>query len=508
MMNTLLQKLTTNKIITNSYFIAYILGAILTLAFAPFGILPAVIIAFTGLLFLLDRYRKKSKLFWIGWFFGFGHFMTSLYWFSHALLSDPTQFGWMIPFALTLIPAVLGIYTGLVTYLLSFFNNSKVERMLAFISLWVIVEMLRTNFIIPFSWNLLGFAITASNTLLQFSTIAGVYGCSLLLAFVGSFLYTKNSCVIKVAIVLACFVWGYGNYKLIDKKSDTHTDFKIRLVQPSILEHPMGNRLKQNSALQKLVELSILHQDPKLKYIIWPEAAFPFGFRDYTNLNHIAQIAPKNGAIVFGSDRIIENLDKYTFYNSLIAISSEGQLIAVYDKEKLVPFGEYIPFKNFIPFVHKVTHGAEDFSSGLNPTNTIKIEGLPPFLPLICYETIFPNLNINGAEWILNVTNDAWFGKSIGPHQHFAMAKFRAAEYGIPVIRSANNGISAVISPYGEVLESLGTNNVGFMDIKLPKPLIKNKIESIIYKIVNNLVFAILLLVILFRIRHTNFFKK
>lgn len=498
----------TKRLTSNSYFLAYILGAILTLAFAPFGILPAVIISFSGLLILLDRYKKKSKLFLLGWFFGFGHFMTSLYWFSHALLSDPAQFGWMIPFALTLIPAVLGIYTGLVTYLVSFFHHSKVERMLAFISIWVIVEMLRTNFIIPFSWNLLGFSLTASDTLMQISSLFGIYGCSLLVAFMGSLLYTKNVAIIRTVIIFACFIWGYGNYQLLNKTNNYHTDFKIRLVQPSILEHPMGDRLKQNLALQKLVELSILEKDPQLQYIIWPEASFPFGFRDSTNLNHISQIAPKNGSIIFGTDRIIDKFDKYVFYNSLIAISSKAELLAIYDKEKLVPFGEYIPFKNFIPFVHKVTHGAEDFSPGKNPSNIMKVEGLPPFLPLICYETIFPNLNVSGAEWILNVTNDAWFGNSIGPHQHFAMARFRAAEYGLPLLRSANNGISAVISPYGEVLESLRTNDVGFIDVKLPKPLAKSTFKQFIPKLVNSLVFIILFMVIFLRLRHTKFSKK
>jgi apolipoprotein N-acyltransferase len=458
----------------NHYFHSFLLGCLLTTAFAPLGILPAIIFSFSGLLILLERYKNKQKYFWLGWFFGFGHFMTSLYWFSHALLSDPYKFGWMIPFALTLIPAVLGVFTGLVTYGVSYFASSRIIRMISFISLWVIVEMLRSYFIIPFPWNLLGYAIVAADSPMQIISLVGIFGCSLLLAFIGSFFYTRNFKVIVSALLVGCFVWGYGSYRLQNKTNDRYENFKIRIVQPSILEHPMGSKTKQYLAMKKLVELSFLQRTPEVKLVIWPEAAFPYAFIESdTNPADLSKISPKQGAFVFGTDRVTRNLETndIEFYNSIMAISRDAEVVAVYDKKTLVPFGEYIPFKKFIPFVQKVTHGMEDFSSGKNASNVMRIDGIPPFLPLICYETIFPNLHHAGAEWILNITNDAWFGKSIGPHQHFAMSRLRAVEYGLPVIRVANNGISALISPYGEILQKLGTNDVGIMDVNLPKDI-------------------------------------
>jgi len=434
--------------------------------------------------------------------------MTGLYWFSHALMTDPSQFGWMIPFALLLVPAVLGIYTGIVTTLVSFFNT-RIQRMLAFISAWVLVEVLRTNFIIPFSWNLLGYTLVASNNLLQFSSIAGLYGCSLLVAFIGSFLYTKDKRVIITALIIGSFVWGYGSWRLFNKEDSSIKDFKIRLVQPSILEHPMGNRAKQDEAMERLAELSMSNLSKDIKYVIWPEASFPYGFHhDIITIKHLALLAPKEGAVIIGSDRIILENDKYKIFNSIISISSNAEVLGIYDKEILVPYGEYIPFKKFIPFVDKVTHGAEDFSQGINPSNVMRINTLPPFLPLICYETIFPNLNTTNAMWMLNITNDAWFGNSIGPHQHFAMSQFRAVEYGIPMVRVANNGITAVISPYGEIVSKLHSNEIGVLDINLPAQVTKNRIQTTIFYCLNYLAFLIFALAIYLRLVHSKTGKR
>ncbi len=453
-------------------FKSYALGCILTLSFAPFYFLPAIVISFTGLLFLLEKFKNKRRIFWMGWWFGFGHFMSGLYWFSHALMTDIDKFGWMIPFALTLVPAALGIFTGLVTLGSSYFNSSNTTKAIAFTAIWVIIEMFRSNFIIPFPWNLLGYSISGYDTTLQIASLTGLYGTSLILVFIGAALYSKSFKMLTGALLICFIIFGYGSYRLNNKTTESYNLFKIRLVQPSILEHPMGDKAKQDSALVKLVELSFLERDPKVKYVIWPEAAFPFGFTDdFTSKIPFSKIAPKDGALIFGSDRIQrkENGDLSKIYNSILAISDKAEILASYNKETLVPFGEFIPFRSILPFLDKVTPGDVDFSSGDNTANIPNFLDLPPFLPLICYETIFPNLNIQNAKWILNITNDAWFGKSIGPHQHFAMSRFRSAEYGLPVIRVANNGISAVISPYGEIIQKLRTNDVGIIDVDLPK---------------------------------------
>jgi apolipoprotein N-acyltransferase len=413
--------------------------------------------------------------FWIGWWFGFGHFMTSLYWFSNPLIQFSDQFGWMIPFSVTLIPAVLGIYTGIVCYVSSFFKANKIIFALTFTCMWTIIEIARTNFVIPFSWNLLGFSIVSSDELMQIASLIGIYGCTLILLFISSSFFTRNILVIGLSLTLLTSSYGYGYIRLQNKDNEFHKNFQIRLVQPNIQEHPMGNRPKQDEALVKLVELSFLDRSPEVKLILWPEAAFPYGFIEgITNIGHLAKISPKDGGVlIFGSDRV-EKVDdnKYDYYNSIITVSENGSILSKYDKEILVPFGEYVPFRKFIPFVQKVTHGLQDMSAGKNQQKVMSIGDFPKFIPLICYEAIFPNIIVDeNAEWLFNVTNDAWFGDTIGPYQHYAMVKLRAVEYGMPIVRAANSGISAIVSPYGEEMQITRLNTKGVIDAYLPKKI-------------------------------------
>jgi len=474
----------------NLYLQCFALGALLTQIFAPFNFLPLVVVSFCGLLFIIRNHSNtRLKSFYHGWWFGFGHYTTSLYWFSNPLLLYPEQFGWMVPFAITLIPAILGIYVGLATLGTYHFKSNKAVFVTSFISMWVIVEVLRSYFVIPFPWNLLAYSLTSSDSLMQITSVIGLFGGSILVCLIGTFLYTMNKKFILVSLVIITSAWLFGVNRINDYSDQVHEDFKIRIVQPNIQDQAMGDHRKQDLAFINLTALSTENLEENIKLIIWPEASYPYGYvQGRTNLHGLSQIAPpNNGAIIFGTDRIVSNDDSsYKFLNSMMAITDKNKISGVYDKEILVPFGEYIPFKRFIPFVEKITYGAQDFSKGLNTSRTIRIYDYPIFQPLICYEIIFPQIKISDdAKWIINFTNDAWFGNTIGPYQLLAMAQLRAVEFGLPVVRAANSGVSALISPIGRIEESLPLSSRGILNISLPKniPIIFSWIKDIIVAI-------------------------
>lgn len=455
------------------YFPAFALGALFTLTFAPFSLLPMALISLYGLLHILDKAQTKKEAFKIGWVFGFGHYITSLYWFSYALLTDTEKFGWMIPFAILLIPAVLGVYTGLVTLFTFHFPKGKFRRELAFAVAWVVVEVLRTYFIIPFPWNLLGHALIADISMAQVTYYIGIFGGSFLIAFTAAIFYQKKHFHIFLIFIIWICITFFGYSRVQFKPSDHYQYYMIRLVQPFNLHH-FGDEAVRESSIKRLTELSMLNRPQNLKYVIWPEAAFPYGpYLESRFKEPLSRIIPQEGSLIFGSDRFVFSEDKKKIkevYNSIFAINSDAKIVDVYDKSILVPFGEYVPFRAVLPNIPKVTDGIHDFSTGNQSDYLFNVFRLPRFRGMICYEAIFPEIEINkDAQWILNLTNDAWYGESIGPYQHFAMAHIKAIETGLPLVRVANNGITAVIDGYGEIKGKLELGDVGYLDFNLPK---------------------------------------
>lgn len=455
------------------YFPAFISGCLLTLAYPPFNLLPVLFISVCVLYHLIDKTHTRKEAFKIGWVFGFGHYLTSLYWFCHALLTNPAKFGWMIPFALLLIPSVLGVYNGLVTLFTYHFKRNKLNKILAFSSCWVVVEILRTNFVIPFPWNLVGHSLIASLATAQITYFIGIFGGSFLLILSSCFISKEKTLNNILIIVLWSSILVVGFSRINFKETEFYDDFKIRLVQPFNLHHN-GENEKRMDSVKRLVELSVLNRSDDLKYIIWPEASFPYGvFLERKYLQTLSNIAPRDGALILGSDRFVFSKDKKelsNIYNSIYAINSHNQILDVYDKSILVPYGEYIPFRAVLPNIPKVTDGILDFSLGDDSNHLFDIPGLPKFRSMICYEVIFPNIKINeDAKWILNITNDAWFGNSIGPYQHYGMAKIKAIESGLPMIRVANNGVTSVIDAYGEEYFKMNLGDMGYIDVELPK---------------------------------------
>ncbi|MES2676974.1 MAG: apolipoprotein N-acyltransferase [Pseudomonadota bacterium] len=491
----------TKSLLKNKYFIALILGAISASAFAPLYFAPLAIVAFSGL-FMLSNYCKNNKQsFWMGWCFGFGQFVFGLYWISISLFVDISRFFWLLPFALFLIPAVLAIYIGLVFLAVNFiakkFAITSWRKILLLAVIWVLFEYLRSILFTGFPWNLLGYSFLFSTSLSQAAAIVGVYGLSLIaVIFYCSgalffqirnqkikFIVDQNSqpFLASVAVIIG-LMWLVGFYRLNNFQAKLYPNATFRLVQPAVRQEDKWNPDYRYNAFLENIRMSHKAGFENVNYVIWSESAVPYVINPLTSyglLGDIASAAPKDGFVITGALRAEfkdNNRDINKIWNTIFMVSDQAQVSDNYDKNHLVPFGEYVPFADQFSFISKITDGAVNFSSG-EGFKTIKLNSkTPSFSPLVCYEAIFPDNIIdktNPPKFLLNLTNDAWFGSSSGPYQHFDMVKMRAIEYGMPVIRVANSGISGLIDPVGQVVAAIPLNQKGIIDVMLMENLPK-----------------------------------
>lgn len=470
-----------------------LLGIVLTSAFAPVFFWPSAIIALTGLFLLVCHSSCAKRAFWDGWWFGLGHFASGLYWFAFALLTDAEQFAWLIPFAVLGIPSVLAFYIALVTFLMHFCFKTTLQRWLAFAFFWLVAEFLRATLFSGFPWNLLGYIWGVYDVTTQSASVVGVWGLSLLAALfcttptlllTAEFRFKKTGLrIIFMGTGVLALMVGYGTIRLENAaiKSGENAPY-IRMVQGNIAQHHKWDPARQMGIFRTYVELSKTPSEKPLSLIIWPESALPFIPEEQKWVSHVIADATPDGAhLITGALRIEHDgnysTENFSIWNSLFAFNDIGNIVTFYDKHHLVPFGEYIPLRSIIPF-KKITHGSKDFSEGSGP-KTLEIPSIPSFSPLICYEVIFPDHVVSDEtppKWLLNVTNDAWFGISSGPYQHLHMARFRAVEEGAPLIRSANTGVSAVIDGYGRIVNQLALNQTGVLDFSLPETHLENTI--------------------------------
>jgi apolipoprotein N-acyltransferase len=281
--------------------------------------------------------------------------------------------------------------------------------------------------------------------------------------------------------MLACLVplagvYAYGTLRLSDASNTFVPDVRLRIVQAAIDQRQKSSSNLREANVARHLALSV--DTPgfeSVTHTIWPETAVPFLLEYYQDWRlAVSAAAPSGGVLITGALRgRIEAETLTALWNSLIAVGPGGAIVGTSDKFHLVPFGEYVPLRRFLPFLNKITSGDTDFSAAPGP-KTMRLPGLPPVGTLICYEVIFPGAVLDRAdrpEWLINLTNDGWFGISTGPYQHFAAARLRSVEEGVPLVRAANTGISAVIDPYGRVVDSLGLGRSGVLDASLPRPL-------------------------------------
>ncbi|MSP50478.1 MAG: apolipoprotein N-acyltransferase [Alphaproteobacteria bacterium] len=456
--------------------LALLLGAVATLALPPIGFIPAFIIAFSGLLLLSRDVRRVRQAFAIGWWFGFGHFATGLYWIANAFTIDGDRFVWFIPFAALGLPAVIAIYSALALAAVAFTRLEGVGRVIAFAVAWTGMEWLRGHLFTGFPWNLAAYTWVEVPEILQSASVIGAFGLTLLTVLAAALpaawghRYARRS--IAVGVAALALGWGFGHWRLAGATEAVVDGVRLRLVQASV---PQQLKWQLDQRIATLVKHLTLTRTPAVvapTLIIWPETAVPFLVEAEPEvLTAMATAAPAGGAIITGTIRLRGAGDPSPITNGLVAIDGNGRVVGAYDKAHLVPFGEYTPLSPLLDWVPALP-GAS-MVPGPGPAS-VRLPGAPAAGALICYEVIFPGKVIDRddpPQWLLNLTNDAWYGRSAGPYQHFAIARMRAVEEGMPLVRAAQNGISGVVDPYGRVVKSLGLDEVGVIDADLPAAL-------------------------------------
>ncbi|MGH7114309.1 MAG: apolipoprotein N-acyltransferase, partial [Stellaceae bacterium] len=456
----------------------------------PVDLTPVLAIVLPLFLWLDEVSERLGASFRLCWVFGFGFFLAGLYWIAAALFVVIDRFWWLVPFAAAGLPAGFALYFGLALFATRLAVRSlhlpDVARICAFAVSWSVAGWVRGHALTGLPWNLIGYAwsggFPGALDVLQSTAWVGIYGLSFLTVLAASLLALLGSASLAPmsaarrwapAIVagLLILVPGIAGAIRLQAMPTVLTGTWLRLVQPSIPQTLKWQPAAARSNFRRLIDLSAAPSAHPLAAVLWPEAAAPFLLgRDAAARQAIAAIVPHHGYLITGALRAnpppatVEQV-----WNSLEALDERGDIVAHYDKAHLVPFGEYVPLRRWLPF-KKITAGTMDLSAGPGP-RTISLPGLPPFAPLICYEAIFPGAIVDESDrprWMLNATNDAWYGRTSGPFQHFDIARTRAIEEGLPLVRVANNGISAVVDPAGRVLARTRLDAVGYVDVALP----------------------------------------
>ena len=465
--------------------LAVALGAVGATSFEPLRLFPLLLLSYAGLVLLLDGASESPKR-WrsaaiVGWGFGFGIFFVGLYWIGHAFLVDPDRHGWQMPFAIVLMPAGLALFTAGAGALTSLrWRRGSMGRIFVFTLCFFFAEYLRGHIFTGFPWNLPAYGWGASTALMQSAAIFGAYGLSLLTILFGAslarFADGRSARALPVLLFgVFALLWAGGELRLRGANDAMVEGVHLRIVQPATpqSEKYVAANLVRN--WRRLIDLSSSPAASPRTHIIWPEAAPPFALSNEPQARaEIATLTGDTRVLLTGDVRIDRSPGAPPrFYNSFAVYGPHGNLLGMSDKFHLVPFGEYLPFPETLRSIGLSEIAANTgFSSGPGP-RTFTIPGAPPVGPLICYEVIFPR-EVTGSPrpaWLVNLTDDSWFGPNTGPMQHLLIARVRAIEEGLPIVRAANSGISAVIDSYGRVRASLALGLRGVVDNDLPVAL-------------------------------------
>lgn len=490
------------------YALAFGLGAVSVLAVAPLFFWPVLLLTLPMLSLMLESPEAEATTAPVrasfnraavtGWWFGFGYFTFGLHWIVEPFLVEADKFAWLIPFAITLLPGGLALFFAAATALAHTLWVSGWRSAFPLGAAIGLSEWLRGNIFTGFPWNPIGDSLTGNSLTLQWAGLIGTNGLNVLAVILftvpilltldalrGRLSMRETSVLAGCGILLTSIGLGYGWHRTT-LTTAAQSDVLLRLVQPAIPQNKKWRPELRRWVFDQLLTLSRQNQQGRvddlaaITHVIWPEAAMPFlPLRTPQALKDIAALLPDNKSLLTGALRIkaagnSASGERET-YNTLLAFDDSARRLAQYDKQHLVPFGEYLPFQSVLEAVglRQLTQLRGGFSPGKG-ARTLTVPGLPPVTPLICYEVIFSGALITTAErpaWLLVVTNDAWFGRWAGPRQHFHQARVRAVEEGLPLVRVSNNGISGVITPVGRVTQQLALNARGVIDVELPTPL-------------------------------------
>jgi apolipoprotein N-acyltransferase len=493
------------------WLIAFAAGATGALAMAPINFFPALIIPMTIAIWLIDgealgagriSFSTPSaarRAFVDGWWWGFGYFVAGFWWLGAAFLVEADEFAWAMPLGVFGLPAGLAVFPGFGFMLAGLIWTPGVGRLFALAAALSFTEWLRGHVLTGFPWNTLGMALGGNLVTAQLASIIGLYGLtvvSILIFSVPAVLGEKSPmrgagrrvppAFLAAALALGG-ICGFGAWRLAQPTPPPVPGVRLRIMQPNLPQDAKFRPENKAWILNHYLDLSIRESGADhlgldgVTALIWPESAFPFIVsRDARALAIIGAVLPPDTVLVTGAARAEERLraaGQPAYFNAIQIIASGGHILESYDKMHLVPFGEYLPFQSIFDRLglHQFVHVPGGFEAGSGP-RLLLVPGLPAVAPLICYEAIFPGEAVSASPGdrpglILNVTNDAWFGMTAGPYQHFAQARLRAIEEGLPLIRAANTGISAIVDPYGRVEAELPLGTEGILDGKLPQAI-------------------------------------
>ncbi|KRE06336.1 acyltransferase [Bosea sp. Root381] len=481
------------------WLIALVAGACGALALPPLDLWPLLVVPMTMAVWLIDgavgtsraaRFRAAAV---VGWWWGFGFFLAGFWWLGAAFLVEADKFAWAMPLGVVALPAGLAIFPALAFGCSRLAWPAGAGRILVLAVVLSLSEWLRGHVLTGFPWNVYGMMLAGQFQIAQFASIAGLYGLTLVAIAIGAAPATLGTAETRAgrwrapataALVLIGLV-GFGLWRVPAAPVPLVAGVKLRLMQPNLPQDAKFNPRNGEAILNNYLALSDRATSPStpgvqaVTHLIWPESAFPFLLgRTPQALSRIATLLPPGTTLITGAARAGEALpgeSRPPIFNSIQVVDDEGSIVSSYDKVHLVPFGEYLPavFDRLIRSLGLSEFVAipGGFAAGTRRL-PLTIRGLPPAAPLICYEVIFPGaVAPQGprAGFLLNLTNDGWFGQTSGPYQHFAQARLRAIEEGLPLVRVANTGISAVTDGYGRVIASLPLGNEGVLDAGLPR---------------------------------------
>lgn len=476
--------------------IAFFAGALSTLAMAPFNAWPVLFITFPIAVWLSDgagggRLRGVPAAAITGWWFGLGYFVPGLYWIGHAFLVDAATFAWLLPFAVVGLPAYLALFPALGFALARLLWTKDSSRVIALAASLTLSEWLRGHALTGFPWNAFGYALSEPLALAQTASLIGLWGMTFLAVSIfaspavlidGTSRGRRPWLLPAIGVTLLVAMGIFGAFRLNAQPTRMVANAKLRIMQPNLQQDVKFNYSAKAEVMKKYLTLSDRASNPQsngmqdVDVLIWPESAFPFFLtREADAMAQIANLLPKGAVLITGSVRA-PDLPPGTrvtrAYNSIYIIDHDGNVLSVYDKLHLVPFGEFLPFQDWLEKIglEQLTRVQGGFIPGAR-RRSLEVPNAPRALPLICYEAIFPGDVVDRTDrpdWIVNLTNDGWFGISSGPYQHLQQARLRSIEQGLPFVRAANTGISAVIDPLGRLVARLGLGQEGVLDSGLP----------------------------------------
>ena len=500
-----------------------ILGAASSLSLPPYNYLIINFFTFSAFFIFLFKKSKitqsKKYFFFYGWLFGFGYFLSSLYWISISLTFDQ-NFKFLIPISIILIPSFLGIFYGLVTFCFIISKSKKiVSSFLVFSLFFGVFEFIRGSILTGFPWNLIAYSFVNHLEILSITSLIGTYGfnlfCISLFASPAIFILRETRkdigvCVIFLILPLLFYLYG-SSYKETFNSSDvTNYDYKVRVIGSNISLDRFYLNIDPVSVINELIEISKPEKDDKTIFI-WPEGILPdvsqeeliefkWLFEDTFSKNHL---------LFIGINSQKTNKEKINYFNSLSIYGHDLEILDFYNKINLVPFGEFLPFENILKKfgLSTITNNYQSFSKGQD-REIIEIKRddfYLKILPLICYEIIYSGKIFQNQSFdlMVNISEDGWFGRSIGPKQHFAHSIFRSVESGKYLLRSANNGIAAIVNPLGIVEQKVEYGDSGYIDFKKAK-----KIQPTLFSKYGNKIFITLILLYIFLIFSFNKFKN